>query len=133
MMTQNDLLELYKGLEGDLASLIGPIKFSSDINLRLERIIHLLSLLDDPHLAFPTIHVGGTSGKGSTATMIATILAQAGYKTGLHLSPHLQIINERHQINNQVAPTTRLAELYANVKAAIQYVLNQAGESDWWS
>ncbi len=114
--------ELYQGLEADFRSLIGPVRFSADINLRLERIIHLLALLDNPQQAYPIIHIGGTSGKGSTSTIAATILAQAGYKTGLHLSPHLQLINERHQISNQVAKTSRLVELFAVVKVAMAEV-----------
>jgi len=117
-----NVIELYKGLARDLLTLIGPVRWSAEINLRLERITHLLSLLDNPHYAYPSIHVGGTSGKGSTATMIATILSEAGYKTGLHLSPHLQILNERHQINNVVASTTRLVELYSEIKPAIAKV-----------
>jgi dihydrofolate synthase/folylpolyglutamate synthase len=118
----DDILELYKGLERDLGALIGPVPFSSDINLRLERIRHLLTLLGDPHLTFPSIHVGGTSGKGSTATIIATILKEAGYKTGLHTSPHLQILNERHQINGQIVSTSRLGELFSEMKPAIAKV-----------
>lgn len=123
-MTHN-LLELYKGLENDFAALIGSVRFSADINLRLERIEHLLSLLGNPHQAYPSIHIGGTSGKGSTATVAATILTQAGYKTGLHLSPHLQLINERHQINNQIAPTTRLVKYFIDVKAAMEIVAKE--------
>ncbi len=113
---------IYQQFEKDLNSLIGKIKFSAEINLKLERIFHLLELLDNPHHAYPSIHVGGTSGKGSTSTMISMILTAAGYKTGLHISPHLQIFNERHQINNLVAPTSRLAELYEKIKPAIDKV-----------
>ena len=52
----------------------------------LKRIEKLLSFLGNPHLSYPTIHVGGTSGKGSTATFIASILATE-YKVGLYTSP----------------------------------------------
>lgn len=122
MITDDKLVELYLGLEAEFAALIGPVRFSAAINLRLERIVHLMELLGNPQHTYPTIHVGGTSGKGSTATMAATILAQAGYKTGLHLSPHLQILNERHQINNQVASTTRLVQIFNDIKPAIEQV-----------
>lgn len=121
-MKTNPIFDLYQGLERDIAQLIRPNPFSDTINLRLERIAHLLDLLGNPHHAYPSIHVGGTSGKGSTSAMIASILTEAGYKTGLHMSPHLQIFNERHQINNIVAPTSYLAELYAEVKPAIARV-----------
>lgn len=118
----DDVFELYQGLERDLGALIGPVPFSADLNLRLERITHLLALLGNPHLSFPSIHVGGTSGKGSTATLIAAILSEAGYKTGLHTSPHLQILNERHQINGQVASTSYLAKLFSEMRPAITQV-----------
>ncbi len=66
-------------------------------NMRLERIEHLLRLIGNPQNSFRSIHVGGTSGKGSTAYITAAILKEAGYKTGLHVSPHLERINERMQ------------------------------------
>jgi dihydrofolate synthase/folylpolyglutamate synthase len=78
--------------------------------------------LNHPEQAFPIIHVGGTSGKGSTATMIASILTAAGYKTGLHLSPHLQILNERHQINQQLVPSSHLAAIFSEMQPAIESV-----------
>ena len=62
--------------------------------LGIERMKYLVELLGNPQFAYRTIHVGGTSGKGSTSTIIATILAQK-YKVGLHTSPHLVRINER--------------------------------------
>ena len=55
----------------------------------LLRIIHLLDELDNPHLQYPSIVVGGSSGKGSTSSMIGSILREAGYKVGLFTSPHL--------------------------------------------
>ncbi len=113
-------LQLYRRLEADLARLIpSQHKFNPEFNLRLERVAHFLNLLDNPQEAFPTIHVGGTSGKGSTATLISTMLSSAGYRTGLHLSPHLQVLNERHQINNQYAPIQKLVDVYETLKPAI--------------
>jgi dihydrofolate synthase/folylpolyglutamate synthase len=66
----------------------------------LERIRQLLSHLSDPHLKFPSVHIGGTNGKGSTAAITASILKQAGYKTGLYTSPHLIDFSERITINS---------------------------------
>jgi dihydrofolate synthase/folylpolyglutamate synthase len=106
----------YKQLESGLSALIGPVKFSAGINLKLERIALLLELLGNPHTQFASIHVGGTSGKGSTATMTAAILQSTGLKTGLHTSPHLQILNERHQINGKIAPTSTLLALFAEME-----------------
>ncbi|MFH0992324.1 MAG: folylpolyglutamate synthase/dihydrofolate synthase family protein [bacterium] len=67
----------------------------------LEGIQDLLSVLGHPHLNFPTIHVAGTNGKGSTAAMLAAIFTAAGYKTGLYTSPHLVDITERIRINGK--------------------------------
>lgn len=121
-MTKQDTWEAYQWLQNELSSLIGATRFSAAINLRLERITHLLTLLDNPHTKYNTIHVGGTSGKGSTSTMIASILQEAGYKTGLHQSPNVQVLNERHWINGRFAPTSRLVEVWQEMKAAVQEV-----------
>ena len=118
-------LEQYIQLENSLTSLIGKIKFSASINLRLERITRLLEIIGNPHFSYPVIHVGGTSGKGSTATMIAAILTEAGYRTGLHTSPHLQILNERHQIDGKIAPTSQLWALYQELLPAIDQVAEE--------
>jgi len=117
-MDRQKILNLYQKLASDLAGLIGPVRFSSEINLKLERIAHLLELLGNPHHDFPAIHVGGTSGKGSTVTLITSILENAGYKTGSYLSPHLQILNERFQINNRMVATTQLVEILEKIKQA---------------
>lgn len=65
--------------------------------LGIKRMRYLVKLLGNPQNAYPIIHVGGTSGKGSTATIIASILSTK-YKVGLHTSPHLVKINERIRI-----------------------------------
>src|SRR5436190_23953376 len=66
---------------------------------RLDRMRELVRRLGDPHLRVPIVHVAGTKGKGSTATMIAAILQEAGYRTGLYTSPHLERIEERFVID----------------------------------
>lgn len=55
-----------------------------------------------PHLQFKTIHVAGTNGKGSVSHMLASILQEAGYKTGLYTSPHLKDFRERIKINGEM-------------------------------
>lgn len=77
--------------------IIKPTAPSYDI--KLARMAKLLDLLGNPQNAYPTIHIGGTSGKTSTATITAAMLQTAGYKTGLHISPHLEDMRERMQIN----------------------------------
>jgi len=67
----------------------------------LKRVESLLKRLDDPHRYARTVHVAGTKGKGSTSAMIASILKNAGYKTGLYTSPHLLSYTERIQVNGK--------------------------------
>ncbi len=121
-MNKTEVLKKYQTLTTELANLIGSVRFSSEINLKLERIEHLLDIVGNPHHTYPSIHVGGTSGKGSTVTMITAILENAGYKVGGYLSPHLQIINERFLINNKIVATTQLADIFAEIQPAIQVV-----------
>ena len=67
----------------------------------LDRMVKMLEYVGNPHKGFPSIHITGTKGKGSTAIMISTILEHAGLKTGLFTSPHLIDLKERIQINRQ--------------------------------
>jgi dihydrofolate synthase/folylpolyglutamate synthase len=55
-----------------------------------------------PHLKFRTIHVAGTNGKGSVSHMLASVLQEAGYKTGLYTSPHLRDFRERIRLNGMM-------------------------------
>ncbi|MGC9359105.1 MAG: bifunctional folylpolyglutamate synthase/dihydrofolate synthase [Anaerolineae bacterium] len=66
---------------------------------RLDRVRELLGALGDPHQRFPSVHVAGTKGKGSTTAMIASILRASGYRTGMYTSPHLHTFRERIQID----------------------------------
>jgi dihydrofolate synthase / folylpolyglutamate synthase len=61
----------------------------------LSRILRLATLLDDPQLTYPTIHVTGTNGKGTAATVAATIACAHGLPAGLYTSPHLLSVTER--------------------------------------
>ena len=65
------------------------------INLGLDRMRQLMARLGDPHEHFRSLHIAGTNGKGSTAAFIARVLKEAGCKTGLYTSPHLEKFNER--------------------------------------
>jgi len=67
--------------------------------LGLNKIRSLLKELDNPHEKYGVIHVGGTNGKGSTSSMLASILQQSGYRTGLFTSPHLVYVGERIKVN----------------------------------
>jgi dihydrofolate synthase/folylpolyglutamate synthase len=57
-----------------------------------------------PHRKFRTIHVAGTNGKGSVSHMTASVLQEAGYRTGLYTSPHLKDFRERIRVNGAMIP-----------------------------
>lgn len=67
----------------------------------LENIKYLLDYLGNPHEKFKSIHVAGTNGKGSTSSLIASLICEMGYKVGLYTSPHLVHFNERIKINGE--------------------------------
>ena len=67
----------------------------------LERTAKLLEFLGNPHKRLKLIHVAGTNGKGSTTAMIANILSNAGYRTGMYISPHLYRNTERMTIDGR--------------------------------
>lgn len=68
----------------------------------LDNTLALLKYLGNPELKFKSVHIAGTNGKGSTSHMLASILATAGYKTGLYTSPHLRDFRERIRINGEM-------------------------------
>lgn len=70
----------------------------------LTHITELCSYLGDPQTKFRSVHIAGTNGKGSTSHMLAAILQQNGYKTGLFTSPHLKDFRERIRINGKMIP-----------------------------
>ncbi len=77
---------------------IGAAAYKAD----LSNTIKLLDYLGNPQNAFRSIHIAGTNGKGSSSHMIASVLQEAGYKTGLYTSPHLTDYRERIRINGEV-------------------------------
>ena len=70
----------------------------------LDNTIALDDYFGHPHKKFRTLHIAGTNGKGSVSHMLAAILQQAGYKTGLYTSPHLNDFRERIRINGVMIP-----------------------------
>ncbi len=93
-MTYAETLDwLYQALP--MYQRIGAEAFKKD----LTNIRKLCALLGDPQDAFPTVHVAGTNGKGSTSHMLAAIFRAAGWKTGLYTSPHYVDFRERIRID----------------------------------
>ena len=86
----------------------------------LRNIRDLLSSAGNPERSFPSIHVAGTNGKGSTASFLASIFMEAGYRTGLYTSPHLVRFTERIRINGKEIPERRLAAYVGALRTAIE-------------
>ena len=86
----------------------------------LHNTIALCAELGNPQDKFKTIHVAGTNGKGSTSHMLAAILQQAGYKTGLYTSPHLKDFRERIRINGNMVPESFVTEFVGGLQQAIE-------------
>jgi dihydrofolate synthase / folylpolyglutamate synthase len=79
-----------------------------------------LPAVGHPERSFGAIHVAGTSGKGSVATMIAEILRAAGVRTGLHVSPYLQVSTEKLWVDGLYASVEELASLVEWVRPAAE-------------
>src|SRR5246127_1457401 len=89
----------------------------------LENITILAERLGRPDRAYPTAHIAGTNGKGSTAAFLEAILRQAGFRTGLNTSPHLEKINERIRVEGVEISDDDFAEILTRVQALIEELL----------
>ena len=97
---------------------------------RLDRTRRFLAHLGDPQDVAPIVHVGGTSGKGSTAAIVAAILGASGYRVGLHTSPYLQVATEKLQIDGRLIAPDDFADLVDDTLAAMDgWVATGDGES----
>ena len=85
------------------------------IKLGLDNIKKLLKHLGNPEKSLRVYHIAGSNGKGSTASFIASILMEAGYKTGLYTSPHLVRFNERIRINSVEIPDEYVASFVSSL------------------
>lgn len=99
---------------------------------RLDRMRAFLHRLGDPQDAYPTVHVGGTSGKGSTSTMIAAALTDSGKRTGLHTKPHLRSMVERARIDGANVTEERFAELLTEMMPAIDAVSSEYSRPSYY-
>ena len=86
------------------------------IDLRLDRMERSLALFDHPERQFPTLHIAGTNGKGSTSAMLQRILSLAGYRTALYTSPHLVSFTERMRIGEDEITPDDVVALAAEVR-----------------
>ncbi|HLF14725.1 MAG TPA: Mur ligase family protein, partial [Bacteroidota bacterium] len=92
----------------------------SGIKAGLGNIRVLLLYLGRPERSFPSIHVAGTNGKGSTSAMIAAALTAAGFRTGLYTSPHLIDFTERIRIDGKKIPLRRVSAYTRRLRRTIR-------------
>jgi dihydrofolate synthase/folylpolyglutamate synthase len=97
---------------------IGPAAYKKDLGNTLALCAHL----GNPHFHFPSIHVGGTNGKGSVSHFLAALCQTAGLKTGLYVSPHYRDFRERIKINGQYIPRQRVVEFVEKHRTAIEAI-----------
>jgi len=89
----------------------------------LKNITALAERLGRPDRAYPSVHIAGTNGKGSTAAFLESILRHAGFRTGLNTSPHLEKINERIRINGEEISDEAFAETLTRIQVLIEELL----------
>ncbi len=77
---------------------------------------------DYPHRQYLTVHIAGTNGKGSVSHMLASVLQQAGYKTGLYTSPHLKDFRERIKVNGAMIDEQSVVEFVEQNKEVIESI-----------
>jgi dihydrofolate synthase / folylpolyglutamate synthase len=89
----------------------------------LENITVLAERLGRPDRAYPSVHIAGTNGKGSTAAFLDSILRTAGFRTGLNTSPHLERINERIRVAGEEISDEAFAETLTRIASIIEELL----------
>lgn len=94
------------------------------INLGLMRIEALLRALNNPEQRYKTIHVGGTNGKGSVTSMIASAIGDAGLDVGKYISPHLENYTERISISGQDISREDFGRCIGKVKLATDDIIS---------
>ena len=97
---------------------VGAAAFKKDLTNTLA----LCEILGNPQNTFPTIHIAGTNGKGSTAHMVAAILQAAGYKTGLYISPHYKDFRERIKVNGDYISKKYVKQFVENNKIHFEII-----------
>lgn len=89
-------------------------------NFNLSRMLRILAGLGNPHKKIRTLHVAGTKGKGSTCHMLASMLQQSGYRTGLYTSPHIVDLRERIAVNGELVKEAEFTRLMAKIAPVVE-------------
>ena len=100
------------------------VRYNSD-TFNLDRMRMLLEQMGNPHEKIRSVHIAGTKGKGSTATMLARMLQCCGYKVGLYTSPHICDIRERIRVNGDLITRASLTRLIGQAKEVIEKLPTQ--------
>jgi len=86
----------------------------------LQRMVQLLDKLGNPQNQVPTVHIAGSKGKGSTASMVASIAEAAGYRTGLFTSPHLAEYEERFTIGGRKPTREQIISYVQQIRPVVE-------------
>jgi dihydrofolate synthase/folylpolyglutamate synthase len=97
---------------------VGAVAYKKDLTNTLA----LCAALGNPHHRFKSIHIAGTNGKGSTSHMMASVLQEAGYKTGLYTSPHLKEFTERIRVNGEEVTRDFVVDFVRRIKPEIERI-----------
>lgn len=95
------------------------VRYNRD-TFNLDRMKLLLKKLNNPHDKLRTVHIAGTKGKGSTATMLAAMLQNCGYTVGLYTSPHISDIRERITVNGQKIPRKKMTDMIVSTARHVE-------------
>jgi dihydrofolate synthase/folylpolyglutamate synthase len=112
-MNYHDVLE-YMYAQLPMFHRVGPAAYKPG----LDNTHRLLEIVGNPHLHLRTVHIAGTNGKGSTSHLIASVLQEAGNKTGLCTSPHLKDFRERIRINGNMIPQQAVVEFVETYRSS---------------
>ena len=86
----------------------------------LDRMRELVRNMGDPQSRFPSLHIAGSKGKGSTSAMTAAVLQTAGYRTGLYTSPHLHTFRERMRVDGKLISRQQLVDLWEQARPVVK-------------
>ena len=103
---------------------LDPLEFlfrlqSKGINLDLGSVTRILRRLGEPHTKYPTVHIGGSNGKGSVAAMVSSMLHEAGLTVGLYTSPHITDFRERIRVNDRMISPEELFDFIERIRIEI--------------
>ncbi len=97
---------------------LGAAAYKADLSATYK----VCALVGNPEKDFPSVHIAGTNGKGSVAHMLASVLQEAGYKTGLYTSPHLRDFRERIRVNGKMIDQDYVVDFIHNYQEGFEQI-----------